>query len=95
MRACVADLAGMGQLPPESGASLAQVQAFEAAIQRVQPPLQDSEAEVLLALFGEDGCFGLAWSLVHLIESAPGWPLEDARLRLSNPWIKLLLERAT
>jgi hypothetical protein len=71
------------------------VQAFEAAIQRIQPPLEDSEAEVLLALFSEDGCFGLAWSLVHLIESAPGSPFQNARLRLSNPWIKLLLERAT
>jgi hypothetical protein len=95
MRTCVAELVALGQLPAECGAPIAQVKAFEEAIQRVERPLADAEAKALLATFGEDECFGLAWSLVHLVESAPGWPLKEARLRASNPWVKVLLERAS
>ncbi|MDB6032726.1 MAG: hypothetical protein JWM16_3064, partial [Verrucomicrobiales bacterium] len=31
----------------------------------------------LVKVFGPDDYYGLAWSLLHLIESAPGWPLAD------------------
>ncbi|MFE7712020.1 hypothetical protein ACFU6I_41130 [Streptomyces sp. NPDC057486] len=36
----------------------------------------DEEAHVLAECFGEDLCFGLAWNLLHLIETAP-----SARIR--------------
>jgi hypothetical protein len=37
----------------------------------------------------------MAWTLVHLVESAPGWPLLGQLPDLDNPWITLLRERAT
>ncbi|MFD6231890.1 hypothetical protein ACFWFZ_34360 [Streptomyces sp. NPDC060232] len=30
------------------------------------------EAEALGACFGPDDCYGVSWSLVHLIETSPG-----------------------
>lgn len=47
----------------------------EALLQRIETPVSDEEACALAKLIGPDECFGLNWSLVTLIESAPGWPL--------------------
>ena len=94
MRSSVARLVALGQLPIERGAAVPQVQKFEQALQEIEAPLTKAEALALLPVFGQDGCFGLAWSLVHLIESAPGWPFREAKLNAANPWVKSLLERA-
>jgi hypothetical protein len=45
-------------------------------------------------VFGDDDCFGLAWTLLHLIESTPGWPLPAALPDLRNEWVRRLRERA-
>jgi hypothetical protein len=94
MRTLVTQLVALGQLPSEQEAAAPQVQEFEQVIQKIAPPLTKEEALALLSVFGQDGCFGLAWSLLHLIETAPGWPYPEARLRAANPWVKSMLERA-
>jgi hypothetical protein len=48
----------------------------------------------LVKLFGPDDCLGLAWTLLHLIETAPGWPVESALVGLEGEWIDRLRERA-
>jgi hypothetical protein len=48
----------------------------------------------MVSLFGPDGCFGLAWTLVHLIETSPGWPIEGCITQLQSEWIVRLRERA-
>ncbi|MFB9573075.1 hypothetical protein [Streptomyces yanii] len=40
-----------------------------AAISR---PVTSEEAAALATCFGPDDCYGVAWTLVHLIETAPG-----------------------
>jgi hypothetical protein len=57
--------------------------------------LSDEEAEALTSLFPstEDECFGLAWSMIHLIETAPHWPLEQCLQNTSNPWVAYLQQR--
>lgn len=96
MRTAVIELVALGRLPDEATASVPVLQSFERALQELEPPLSDEEALALLSVFplGEASCFGLAWSIVHLVESAPGWPMPQARLQGSNPWVKSLLERA-
>jgi len=94
MRSSVTQLVALGKFPREQGAIAAHVQEFEDALRKIQPPATKEEAIALLAVFGQDGCFGLAWSLVHLIESAPGWPFPEAQLHAANPWVKTMLERA-
>jgi hypothetical protein len=94
MRSTVAQLVALGQLPSEHGADVHTVQEFEQALQKIEPPLTREEALALLPTFGKDGCFGLAWSLIHLIESAPGWPYSEAKFQAENPWVEAMLERA-
>ena len=57
-------------------------------------PVTDDEARALIGLFGPDECFGLAWTLLHLVESASGWPLWDGLGEFEKPWVARLRERA-
>ena len=57
------------------------------ALHAIGQPVTDEEAALLATCFGDDNCFGLAWTLLHLIETAPtplvvSEPAED-----SNEWI--------
>ncbi|MFG2819711.1 hypothetical protein ACGFX4_09815 [Kitasatospora sp. NPDC048365] len=35
-------------------------------------PVTAEEAHALAACFGPDDCYGVGWTLIHLIETAPG-----------------------
>jgi hypothetical protein len=94
MQPAIESMIQLGPLPASSDASAPDLQAFEAQFAQVQTPITDDEARALVRLFGPDDCFGLAWSLVHLIETAPGWPLEDCFDGPPNRWIDLLRESA-
>jgi hypothetical protein len=96
MRTSVTNIVSLGRLPEERSASVAQLQAFEAALSSIERPVTDEEAMSLLQVLPntEESCFGLAWSVLHLIETAPGWPLKEAKLQCSNPWVASMLERA-
>ena len=67
----------------------------ERLLDAIPRPVSNDEAIVLAGLFGPDDCFGLAWTLLHLIETAPGWPLLDRLPTVENRWIALLRERAS
>jgi hypothetical protein len=96
MRVGISQVVALGQLPDEALAEVTRVQTFETALAQVESPLTDEEALALLSVFPSDesSCFGLAWSVLHLIETAPGWPLAQARLLATNPWVRSMLERA-
>jgi hypothetical protein len=74
MQPAVERLVQIGPLPSSSVATVPILQEREALLAKVKPPITDSEARALVQLFGPDDCFGLAWSLLHLIETSPGWP---------------------
>jgi hypothetical protein len=97
MRTSVINLVSLGRLPEERTAAVPQLQAFEAALKAIERPVTDEEAMSLLQVLPstEESCFGLAWSVLHLIETAPGWPLKEAELQRSNPWVASMLERAS
>ncbi len=92
MRQEVRDLVRLGQLPDED-APVDVIARQENAISKITPPLSDDEARAAVRLFGPDDCYGLAWSLLHLVESAPGWPLLET-LTDENDWLKRLRARA-
>jgi hypothetical protein len=94
MRSEVKALINLGSLPREREATVSQLQAIEAAYKAISRPVSNEEARALIVLFGEDGCFGLASALMHLIETAPDWPLVDCLRNSSNPWLVELRERA-
>ena len=78
MRQAVLELGKLGPLPPSDQAVRENLQdlveKYEKLIMSIEKPITDEEARVLVKVFGPDDCFGLVWPLVHLIESAPGWP---------------------
>lgn len=61
-----------------------------------QGNLTDLESARLVPLFPNDDsdCYGLAWTLVHLVESAPSWPIHSALQSATGPWAAVLGQRA-
>ncbi|MFL5999900.1 MAG: hypothetical protein ACJ736_37375 [Streptomyces sp.] len=41
-------------------------------LEAISKPVTAEEAQALTSCFGPDGCYGVAWTLLHLIETAPG-----------------------
>ena len=95
MRPEVSHLVNIGPLPPSSS-EIQRINDWQQAVEKIKPPLSDEEAEALTALFPakEDECYGLAWVLVHLVETAPNWPLETCLQDMDNPWIVSLRRAA-
>src|SRR3546814_4359664 len=75
VRSEIFNLIDLGPLPSEAG-SVTDVARRQTLIQSIAPPLTLAEATALAGVLGPDNCFGLAWTVVHLIESAPGWSVE-------------------
>ena len=84
----------MGPLPDCETMAEAQLKIYESLLSRVTPPVSNGEARSLVRLFGPDDCYGLTWTLLHLIESAPGWPLYDCLQDTRNAWTERLRLRA-
>lgn len=84
----------LGRLPSEDDAEVELLKTYDTAYRKIEPPITDEEAIALVGLFGDDGCFGLASSVMHLIETAPGWPIEDVLAATNNAWILELTNRA-
>jgi hypothetical protein len=84
----------LGPLPSEDASEVAQLEEIEELYRAIAGPITDDEARVLVELFGPDGCYGLASAFMHLIETAPGWPIKDCLEQLNNEWKIELRNRA-
>ena len=94
MRKEVHELVSMGSLPDCETVTEEQLKRYAGLLSRVIPPVSNDEARSLVLLFGPDDYYGLAWTLLHLIESAPGWPLHDCLKDPNNEWTERLRLRA-
>ncbi|MGO9483951.1 MAG: hypothetical protein ACLPX9_05125 [Rhodomicrobium sp.] len=94
VREQVRNLIALGPMPDEHSTTEEQVEAFETRLSAIEKPVTDEEARALTKLFGPDTYYGLAWTMLHLVETAPSWPLKDCLTDLSNEWIKRLRDRA-
>ena len=94
MREQIKELAKMGPLPSSDMALREnqdeRIKRYGTLISSIKTPITDEEARVLVALFGPDDCFEMAETLVHLIETAPGWPLWECLEDTSNEWVQTL-----
>lgn len=90
----ILEMSALGPFPSEEGAEPARVLEYERLYRKIHRPITDDEARVLIRLLGEDGYFGLASALMHLIETAPGWPLKDCLSDSDNEWVATLRSRA-
>lgn len=95
MRQEVRALLELGPMPSEHGATIEQVNAYGELIERLTKPVSDDEARALIQILPQgqsSSYFGLAWAVLHLIESAPRWPLMDS-MQGDTEWILRLRER--
>jgi hypothetical protein len=92
IRHVVEDLASAGPFPTEE-ATVGEIEETQRRLELITPPVSDEEAQLLLTVFGPDGCFGLAWTLLHLIETAPSALTTDYSKNSDNAWVRLLEER--
>ena len=80
---------------PDSDADEKTIVRAEHLLAAVVPPITAAEAVLLVELFGQDECYGLAWTLLHLIETAPRSPLQAPPGAGSNEWKLRLWNRST
>ncbi|WP_207545917.1 MULTISPECIES: hypothetical protein [Salipiger] len=92
MREEIKKLVAMGPLQSEDDTR--SIERLEEALHSIKSPVTDEEAEALLTVFGPDDCFGLSWTLLHLVETSPTpFPQEQPGPE-ANPWLQLLYARA-
>jgi hypothetical protein len=94
MRPEVERVVGLGRMPAETD-SESDWTAWQDATGALPSAATDEEALALLDSLplGEDSGFGLVWSLLHFIESAPSWP-HVALAPRGSYWQAFLHDRA-
>jgi hypothetical protein len=99
MRPEIIELERLGQMPGEATVLREglneMVGTYEPLLGSIREPVTDDEARILVNLLGPgpDSLFGLAWTVLHLVESAPGWPLADCLTHTESEWIRRLNRR--
>lgn len=95
MRPEVTELVSLGPLPNARDAAedALRFEEYERLLPLIKTPVSQSEADSLVTLFGRDDCFGLAWTVLHIVESVPGGP-DVSRWHADNDWVQLLRERS-
>ena len=95
IRTEVQQLVDLGPFPASKGWDQLDLERREALLIAIKPPLTHEEAVALLACFGPDDAFGLAWTLLHLIEATPGGaPIATRPEPSDNEWLRYLWDRA-
>lgn len=90
MRQEIIELCRLGAFPSSNAVDLAVIKKQEYLLLSIERPVSNDEARALMSLFGPDDYYGLAWTVLHLVESAPDWPLWDCLEDTSNEWIQTL-----
>jgi hypothetical protein len=89
IRKAVEDFVRLGQLPESSVATEHDVDQRVAMLKAIVTPLTDEEALALAESFGPDECFGVAWTLLHLIETAPSHPRPPEAIFRRSEWLRV------
>lgn len=95
VRQPITDFLEAGGLPGEDDSQEA-IERAQELLERVEAeaPVTDEEARNLATGFGLDDCFGLAWTLLHVIETAPNPLPADYLADSGNWWVEQLHLRA-
>ncbi len=62
-------------------------------LEAIAKPVTGEEACALVSCFGPDDCYGVAWTLLHLIEAGPNPVLTTEPDRDANEWHHTLWAR--
>jgi hypothetical protein len=88
----VSDLVSAGSFPSEDAAE-EEIAETQRLLERIAAPVTDEEAQLLTRAFWPDNCYGLAWTLLHLIETAPSTQTASYESNTGNLWVELLNSR--
>ena len=89
LRSEVADFVRLGPLP-DSEASEERIALHQVLLQASRKPVTNEEAEALIHSFGPDDCYGLGWTLLHIIESAPKVPAISPQALANSEWLQMV-----
>ena len=85
----------LGPFPASHDADEHDIDRRGTLLTSITPPVTLEEATALLTCFGPDEAFGLAWTLLHLIETAQiGVLLTREPADSDNEWIRRLWDRS-
>ncbi|MCX4581903.1 hypothetical protein [Streptomyces sp. NBC_01481] len=79
---------------PDWDASEEEIDRRVAQLHAISKPVTAEEARALVDCFGPDDCFGVAWTLMHLIETGPNPVLTTQPVENANEWHHRLFDRA-
>ena len=95
IRQSITDFLATGQLPDEHDSTDDEIKRADDLLNQIEKekPVTDEEAAALVTVFGADTCFGLAWTLLHIIETAPGVGADEYLAHSDNFWVQMLRNR--
>lgn len=79
---------------PDWDADEAEIDARVVQLEAITAPVTADEAAALAACFGPDDCYGVAWTLLHLIETGPDPVFVTRPSTDANEWHHRLWARA-
>ncbi|MEW1827459.1 hypothetical protein [Streptomyces sp. NPDC088196] len=79
---------------PDSDASEEEIDGRVRQLDAIGKPVTGEEARALVARFGPDDCYGVAWTLLHLIETGPNPVLAVEPAPDADEWHQSLYRRA-
>ncbi len=79
---------------PDWDGDEAEIDRRAAQLEAITAPVTAEEAAALAACFGPDDYYGMAWSLLHLIETGPGSVFTTRPCLGANEWHHRLWARA-
>ncbi|MFI9120604.1 hypothetical protein ACIGW0_14580 [Streptomyces bikiniensis] len=79
---------------PDWDASEEEIDRRVRQLDAISKPVTAEEARALVSCFGPDDCYGVAWSLLHLIETAPDPVLATDPGPDADDWHRRLHHRA-
>ncbi|MER6144689.1 hypothetical protein ABT174_32385 [Streptomyces sparsogenes] len=79
---------------PDWDASEEEIDRRVEQLNAILKPVTGEEAKALVACFGPDDCYGVAWTLLHLIETGPNPVLTLDPGPDANEWHQRLYLRA-
>lgn len=94
MQIAVEELKRLGRMPSEVSFEIPMVERYQRLLAAIEQPISDDDAVELMEILGPDDCFGLSWTVVHIIETAPGWPIKEAIEKEGSEWNSVLKNRA-
>jgi hypothetical protein len=72
------------------------LEEYEQLLALIKKPVSREDAAELVKLFPDISCFGLEWTILHLIESCEGWPIDEVINSCpSAEWKNTLCERVS